>query len=151
MNGFFIIIFFIFISLIKILIFDNQKNNKKKINNEYLPPMRVIKYIWIFIIFIIFYLLKKIENEKDKNLILKFILLLFLSFCLLYEEITKGKTTRFFKNFNYFILIFFILLVFILNKKVSCNIFLIIPILLWFMYICVLTLLDDLNKIKLYE
>jgi CDP-diglyceride synthetase len=150
MNGLYIIIFFIIISIIKILLFDKKEENKIKINNEYLPPLRIIKYIWIFIVFILFYMYNQIDKVNKNNTLIKIIILLFITLCILYEEITQDKTARFFKNYNYFILAFFILLLCILSQKVDCKIYYIIPILLWFMYICVLTLLDDLNVIQLY-
>ena len=149
MYGLYFILLFIILSIIRSA-FDDDNNNEIIINKNYLPPKSYIISIWVYIYFILIYYFLNTNIKKDNNFLLRFCLLFFISLCFLYEIIVQGKSSRFLKNYNYFIMVFLILITYMIMKRTNGKKYYIIPLIAWITYITVLTIIDDLNIKDLY-
>ena len=149
MYGLYFILLFIILSIIRSL-FDDNNSNEIIINKSYLPPKTYIISIWVYIYFILIYYFLNTNEKKDKNFLLRFCLLFFISLCFLYEIIVQGKSSRFLKNYNYFIFVFLILMSYMIMKRTNGKKYYIIPLIAWITYIIILTIIDDLNIKDLY-
>ena len=150
--NFYTVLFFVFISIIGNIFFNNKENNQIKkieIDNTYLPPGYLIGSIWVVVFGLLGFIYMNID---ETNYISRLSILFFVALCFMYGYLTKGKTSRFIKNYNYIAFVALCGLTYVLTSSISIieySMYL-LPIFLWVGYVSLLTLLDDLKIINLY-
>lgn len=75
----------------------------------------------------------------------------FVALCFMYGPLTKGKSSRFIKNYNYLAFISLCILSLLLNSYDVKTKNYILVVFIWLGYVGLLTLLDDLKIINLYK
>lgn len=151
MNGIIIIIVFILIKLLDDILFQgNEIEDDSKINKLYVPNKYLVLYIWFSIFSLLVYILLKIEDKVDKNNYLKYNIIIFIGICILYGNISIGKSNRFRKNYIYFTLLYLFLLLYSIYSIDYSKIIYLVPVFLWIGYLTILSFVDELNYINLF-
>jgi tryptophan-rich sensory protein len=137
--------------IINIFIF--RKKNKNLIKSrklKYLPPGSVIGTVWIILLGLLGYIYSLIDNKNKTMNIQKILLILLTLFCLSYSVLTANSTLRFSKNYNYLTLIFVLTVYYSIYSKYPKISYYLIPLLCWVLYVNIITLLDDIQLIKVF-
>jgi tryptophan-rich sensory protein len=137
--------------IINILIFRKKNKNLIKSRNlKYLPPGSVIGTVWIILLGLLGYIYSLLENKNKSMDTQKILLILLTLFCLLYPILTANSTLRFSKNYNYLTLIFVLTVYYSIYTKYPKISYYLIPLLCWVLYVNIITLLDDIQLIKVF-